>query len=95
MIAVRFIHVFVFLFAFQSRTRAIFTVSNAVDIIKLTKEVVIALAKVWDLVDQDVDFKDLPTAFIGKKENELLGKIEKINSELKDQETRLNYVGKK
>lgn len=70
-------------------------VSDALDIIKLTKEVVIALAKVWDLVGQDVDFKDLPAAFIGKKENEILGKIEKINLKLEDQETKLNYIGKK
>lgn len=88
---------FFFVFAFQGQTRAVFIVSEALetlDIVELAKEVIIALAKVWDLVDQNVEFKDLPAAILQSTEINLFKKIDAINSKLEDQATKLRNIGK-
>lgn len=87
---------FFFVFAFQGETGAVFIVSAALetlDIVELSKEVITALAKVWDLVDQNVEFKDLPAAILQNTENNIFKKIDAINSKLEDQATKLRNIG--
>ncbi|XP_066151748.1 uncharacterized protein [Euwallacea fornicatus] len=74
-------------------TTALITVSGVLDIIKVGTDVTVALAKAWDLVDQNIDFSEVPIPILQKTENKLFGKIERINSRLDDLASRIDVIG--
>lgn len=75
------------------RTDALISLSEVLDIIKVAKDVTVSLAKAWDLVDQNIDFSEVPIPIFHKTENKLFGRIERINSKLQDLAERVDSVG--
>lgn len=80
---------------FQGQTNAMLVVSDVLDIPKLAKDVTVALLKAWDLVDQNIDFGEVPIPILQKTETKLFGKIERINSKMEDLAARVENIGKK
>lgn len=58
--------------------------SEVLNIIKVTKDVTRSLVKAWDLVNQNVDFNDLPSPILQNMEKNLFEKMEGIKSKLQD-----------
>lgn len=75
------------------RTDALISLSEVLDIIKVAKDVTVSLAKAWDLVDQNIDFSEVPVPILHKTENKLFGRIERINSKLQDLAERVDSIG--
>ncbi|XP_050311529.1 uncharacterized protein LOC126747077 [Anthonomus grandis grandis] len=68
-------------------------VSEILDILNVGKEVAVSLVKAWDLVDQNIEFSEVPIPILHKTENKLFGKIEKINSRLEEMSGRIDSIG--
>ncbi|KAL1497458.1 hypothetical protein ABEB36_008426 [Hypothenemus hampei] len=77
----------------QNDTTALITISGVLDVLKVAKDVTVALGKAWDLVDQNIDFTEVPIPILHKTERKLFGKIERINSRLDDLAYRVDSIG--
>lgn len=55
---------------------------EVLDIIKLAKDIVIVIAKSWNIVDQHVDFSEIPIPLLDRTEHKLFGKIGLINAKV-------------
>ncbi|XP_018572018.1 uncharacterized protein LOC108911535 isoform X1 [Anoplophora glabripennis] len=67
--------------------------NEVLDIIKLAKDVVVAIAKAWNIVDQHVDFSEIPIPLLDKTEAKLFGKIGVISAKLDKLGSRVDEVG--
>ncbi|KAG5894129.1 hypothetical protein JTB14_004067 [Gonioctena quinquepunctata] len=68
-------------------------VQEVLDIIQMSKDVVVAIAKAWNIVDQHVDFSDIPIPILDKTEAKLFGKIGVITSKLDRLAGQVDAVG--
>ncbi|XP_074027669.1 uncharacterized protein [Leptinotarsa decemlineata] len=66
---------------------------DALDIIQIAKDVVVAIAKAWNIVDQHVDFSDIPIPILDKTETKLFGKIGIITAKLDRISGQVDAVG--
>ncbi|CAG9773548.1 unnamed protein product [Ceutorhynchus assimilis] len=78
---------------FHGQTKAVFSVSGLLDILKVAKDVTVALVKAWDLVDQNIEFSEVPIPILHSTEKKLYGKIDRINSQLQDLAARVDNIG--
>ncbi|XP_060523218.1 uncharacterized protein LOC132700114 [Cylas formicarius] len=67
--------------------------TEVLDIIKIAKDVGIALAKAWDIVDQHVDFSEVPIPIFDRTETKLFGRIGKINRKLDELAFKVDNSG--
>lgn len=67
---------------------------GALDIIQVAKEVVVVISKSWKVVDQHVDFGDIPIPLLGRTEEKLFGKIGVINAKLDEIAQKIENTGK-
>ncbi|ENN77960.1 hypothetical protein YQE_05637, partial [Dendroctonus ponderosae] len=77
----------------QTGSGVLLTFSSVLDIVKAAKDIGIALVKAWDLVDQNIDFSEVPIPILHKTENKLFGRIERINNRLDDLAARVDTIG--
>lgn len=77
----------------QTGSGVVLALSSVLDIFKAAKDITIALVKAWDLVDQNIDFSEVPIPILDKTENKLFGKIERINNRLDDLAARVDTIG--
>lgn len=68
--------------------------NEVLDIITLAKDVVVTLAKAWNIVDQHVDFGDIPIPLLDRTESKLFRKIGVISARLDKVANRVDEVGK-
>lgn len=66
---------------------------GVLDIITLAKDAVVAIAKAWNIVDQHVDFSDIPIPLLDKTETKLFGRIGVISAKLDKLGSRVDEVG--
>lgn len=71
----------------------IVSLDDALDIIKVGKDIVVTLAKAWDIVDDSYDFSDTPTPFIEKTERKLFRKMDAIQKKMEQLNTEIHAVG--
>lgn len=91
--------IFVFLILVYSgglvgRVDAVVGLNEVLDIIKIAKDVVVAIAKAWNIVDQHVDFSDIPIPILDKTESKLFGRIGIISAKLDKLGSQVDEVGK-
>lgn len=87
---------FLIIFALSAvslQTTQAVTLSEVLDIINVAKDVVVSLAKAWDIVDQNIDFNEVPIPILHRTENKLFSKIDRIHNELEDLATRVDEIG--
>lgn len=85
-----FLFVLVHLFGGRHRHEAnAISVSEVLDIVQIGKDIVIAVAKGWDLVDKHADFgSEVPLPFVQRAEKKLFNEIRDINR-------KMDYLGNK
>ncbi|KAJ8915966.1 hypothetical protein NQ315_016643 [Exocentrus adspersus] len=75
------------------RSSAVVGLNEVLDIIKLAKDVVVAIAKAWNIVDQQIDFSEIPIPILDKTEAKLFGKIGVISAKLDKIGVEVDAVG--
>ncbi|KAL3273064.1 hypothetical protein HHI36_014519 [Cryptolaemus montrouzieri] len=69
-----------------------FKLQTVVDLVGVSKDVVIGLEKVWDIVENQMD-AEMPLPMVDKAERRLFRKINKINTRLDDLSSKVDNVG--
>lgn len=82
MYCTKYLFVFLLATAQWSKPTESFLLSEALDIIKVAKDVVIIAAKAWNMVDEHTDFSEVPLPLVDKTERKLFNKMETINEKL-------------
>lgn len=67
--------------------------SEALDIIKVAKDVVVTAAKAWNMIDEHADFSEIPLPLVDKTERKLFNKMELINQKLALLSAEVDSVG--
>lgn len=57
-------------------------INEILDIIKVAKDIVVGLAKTWSIIDEHIDFDDIPVPIFDKTQKKLFGRINTINQKL-------------
>lgn len=70
-----------------------FELSNVLDVIKLAKDLVILIGKSWNIVDQHVDFSDIPIPLLDRTEHKLFGKIGLLNTKVDQIAQQIDTTG--
>lgn len=69
------------------------TTSDVLDIIKIAKDIVIATAKSWNIVDQHVDFGEVPIPLLDRTEQKLFGRIGQISAKVDKIAQQIDITG--
>jgi hypothetical protein len=72
---------------------ASFGIHDALDVIGVAKDVVIWIAKAWNIIEGQVEYADVPFPLLDKTERKLFGKIDLINSKLNQLSAQVEAVG--
>lgn len=75
------------------RTQSI-GVHDVLDIIKVAKDIVLVIAKSWNIVDQHINFSDIPIPLLERTEKKLFGKIGLINAKVDQISQQIDTTGK-
>lgn len=67
---------------------------DVLDIIKIAKDIVIVIAKSWNIVDQHIDFSDIPIPLLERTEQKLFGKIGLINAKVDQIAQQIDMTGR-
>lgn len=59
-----------------------FGFNEVIDIITVAKDVIVGIAKTWSIIDDHVDFDDIPVPLFEKTQKKLFGRINIINQKL-------------
>lgn len=78
--------------AFSQCTSGI-VIGEVLDIIKVAKDVAIAVAKAWSLIDEHTDFSEVPLPLVDKTERRLFNKMGRINDKLEELSSVVDAVG--
>lgn len=68
-------------------------IGDALDIIGVVKDIVIGIAKAWNIIEGRVEFSDVPFPLLDKTERKLFSKIDLINSRLTQLSVQVDVVG--
>lgn len=69
------------------------SISSALDIISVGKDVVVAIAKAWKIVDKHMDYSDAPTPYIEKTEAKLFKKMDLMQVKVEWLANRIDVAG--
>lgn len=72
-----------------------FELHGVLDIISVAKDIVVVIAKSWKIVDQHVDFGDIPIPLLVRTEQKLFGKIGLINAKVDEISQKIENTGRK
>lgn len=89
----KFLYLFVLATALWGDPGETIVISEALDIIKLAKDVVITAAKAWNMIDEHTDFSEVPLPLVDKMERKLFNKMELINDKLSKLSAEVDSVG--
>lgn len=76
-----------------TQSHAVISSSEVLSINKVSKDVTEHLLKAWSLLNQNVDFNELPLPIFYKTEHNLFEKIQLIISKIEDFGGRVNSLG--
>lgn len=91
-------NIFIFLLLFSAgslvhRTNG-FSANDVLDIIQVAKDIVIVIAKSWNIVDQHIDFSEIPLPLLQRTEQKLFGKIGLINTKVDEIAQKIETTGR-
>lgn len=67
--------------------------SEALDIAKVAKDLIIWIAKTWNIIDGHVEFSTIPLPLLDRTEQKLFGRINIINSKLNILTEQIESIG--
>lgn len=68
-------------------------IGEVLDILSVGKDIVVALAKAWNVIDDHLDFTDTPTSYLQKTERKLFSKMNLIEQKLNNLNSKIETVG--
>ncbi|EFA08553.2 hypothetical protein TcasGA2_TC006208 [Tribolium castaneum] len=68
-------------------------IGDALDIIGVAKDIVIGIAKAWNIIEDRVEFSDVPFPLLDKTERKLFAKIDLLNTRLSQLSAQVDAVG--
>ncbi|XP_057660741.1 uncharacterized protein LOC130896576 [Diorhabda carinulata] len=89
----RFCLIFIVLCSFGSYSEGVDASLGVLDIVKIAKIVAEGIAKAWNIVDQRVDFPELPIPILDRTEAKLFGKINVLSRKLDELAVKVDGVG--
>lgn len=91
----KLLHLFlVGIFAFDILTTSdSIVIGEVLDIISVGKDVIVGLAKAWNIVDDHFDLTETPMPFVRKTERKLFRKLDRIKSKLDTLNSEIETVG--
>lgn len=70
-----------------------FGTHDILEISNIAKDIVIVIAKSWRIVDEHMDFGEIPIPLLDRTEQKLFGKIELINSKVDKIAQQIDITG--
>lgn len=89
----KFLYILLLATALWTKPSETLVISEALDIIKVAKDVVITAAKAWNMIDEHADFSEIPLPLVDKTERKLFNKMEIINEKLSQLSADIDAVG--
>lgn len=71
-----------------------FGLHDVLDIVGVAKDIVVWIAKAWNVIEGQVEFSEVPFPLLDKTERKLFSKMDIINTRLNELSARVEAIGK-
>lgn len=71
-----------------------FGLHDVLDIVGVAKDIVVWIAKAWNVIEGQVEFSEVPFPLLDKTERKLFNKMDMINTRLNELSARVEAIGK-